>query len=123
MPDTSDTPHMPNKKENLAAMIIEERDYRIKPGKTQTFVALYEEHGLPIQKACLGNLLGYFVTEIGELNHVVAWWSFTSLDDRMARRTRMLAMPEWQSYLDRVTDFIDVQNSRILNPIHFSPIR
>jgi len=35
----------------------------------------------------------------------------------------MLAMPEWQSYLDRVTDFIDVQNTRILNPIHFSPIR
>lgn len=104
-------------------MIIEERDYRIKPGKTMQFVSLYETYGLPIQKEYLDNLLGYFVTEIGELNHVVAWWGFASLDDRVARRQRMLALPEWQSYLDRVTDFIDVQNTRILNPMHFSPIR
>jgi len=104
-------------------MIIEERDYRIKPGKTTKFISLYEEHGLPIQKACLEDLLGYFVTEIGELNHVVTLWRFTSLDDRMARRSRMLALPEWQAYLDRVTDLIDVQNTRILNPIHFSPIQ
>jgi hypothetical protein len=104
-------------------MIIEERDYRIKPGKTMQFVSLYEQYGLPIQKEYLGNLLGYFVSDIGELNHVVAWWGFLNLDDRVARRNCMLALPEWQSYLDRVTDFIDVQNTRILNPMHFSPIR
>ena len=48
-------------------MIIEERDYRIKPGKIGKFVSTYEQHGLPIQKELLGTFLGYFTTEIGEL--------------------------------------------------------
>lgn len=59
-------------------MFIEERDYRIKPGKAGLFVATYEAHGLALQKKYLGRFLGYFMSEIGELNHVVAWWAYDS---------------------------------------------
>lgn len=104
-------------------MIIEERDYRIKPGKVGQFVSTYEEHDLPIQKELLGTFLGYFTSEIGELNHVVALWGYDSLDDRLVRRDRMMADERWGRYLDRVVDMIDMQQTRVLRPTGFSPIK
>jgi hypothetical protein len=104
-------------------MIYEERDYRIKPGKLGQFVKTYEKHGLPLQKKHLGTFVAYFTTEIGELNHVVALWGYQSLDDRAKRRAAMLADPEWHAYLDMVTDLIDIQATRILTPVGFSPLQ
>lgn len=103
-------------------MIIEERDYRAKAGKMATFIKLYEDYGLQIQLKYLGTFHGYFTSEIGELNHIVAWWSYESLDDRMERRARMLADPEWIDYMQRVDGLLDTQNSRILRPVSFSPL-
>ncbi len=104
-------------------MIVEERDYRMKPGKLGLFVSTYEKHGLPLQVKYLGQFLGYFTTEIGELNHVVALWGYEGLDDRARRRAAMLADPAWQEYLGMVADYLDVQNTRILTPSSFSPIQ
>ncbi len=104
-------------------MIVEERDYRIKAGKVGQFVGLYEKHGLPIQLELLGKFLGYFTTEIGELNHVVALWGYESLDDRQQRRDRMMADPRWQEYLKMVDGLLEVQNTRLLKPASFSPIK
>jgi hypothetical protein len=104
-------------------MIVEERDYRMKPGKLGLFVTTYEKHGLPLQVKYLGKFLGYFTTEIGELNHVVALWGYEGLDDRARRRAAMLADPQWQEYLGMVADYLDVQNTRILTPSSFSPIQ
>jgi hypothetical protein len=104
-------------------MIVEERDYRVKAGKLAQFIGLYEHHGLPIQRELLGRFLGYFTTEIGELNHVVAWWAYDSLDDRLARRDRMMADPRWQAYLKMVDGMLDVQQTRILRPTSFSPLK
>lgn len=104
-------------------MIVEERDYRVKAGKIGQFVSLYEKHGLPIQIELLGKFLGYFTTEIGELNHVVALWGYESLDDRQQRRDRMMADPRWQEYLKMVNGLLDTQNTRLLRPTSFSPIK
>lgn len=104
-------------------MIYEERDYRIKPGKLAEFVRIYGEIGLPIQKELLGTFHAYFTTEIGELNHVVALWSYASLDDRIARRAKMMTDPRWQDYLRHVVDLIDMQNTRILMPVPYSPMQ
>ncbi|CAN7402077.1 NIPSNAP family protein [Bosea sp. LjRoot9] len=104
-------------------MIYEERDYRIKAGKLGEFVKIYGEHGLPLQKEHLGNFIAYFTTEIGELNHVVALWSYQSLDERTAKRKTMLADARWQDYLKRVDGLIDIQNTRILNPVSYSPLQ
>lgn len=104
-------------------MVYEERDYRIKAGKLAQFVKIYGEYGLPLQKKHLGTFVAYFTSEIGELNHVVALWGYESLGDRETRRKTMLADPEWQTYLDRVTDLIDIQTTRILNPVSYSPLQ
>ena len=104
-------------------MVYEERDYRIKAGNLAEFVQIYGEHGLPLQKEHLGTFVAYFTTEIGELNHVVALWSYQSLDERAAKRRTMLADPRWQDYLRRVDGLIDIQTSRILNPVPYSPLQ
>ncbi|MBX9989193.1 NIPSNAP family protein [Phreatobacter oligotrophus] len=104
-------------------MIVEERDYRIKAGHLAEFVGLYEEHGLPIQQELLGTFHGYFTSETAELNHVVAWWSYESLDDRLVRRDRMMADPRWQAYLAKVKGLVEVQHVRFLRPTRFSPLR
>ena len=103
-------------------MIVEERDYRLVPGRLHEFISTYEAYGLDIQRRHLGGFLGYFITEIGELNHAVAWWSYESLADRDVRRARMLADTEWSGYLGRVAGLIDIQSTRILKPVCFSPL-
>ena len=52
-------------------MIVEERTYTIKPGTLHLYYQDYNPRGLEIQTRFLGNLIGYFHTEIGELNKVV----------------------------------------------------
>ena len=104
-------------------MIIEERDYRIVAGKLADFISVYYTFGLPVQQRHLGRFLGYFTTEIGELNHVVAWWSYDSFADRETRREKMLADGEWPGYLSRIGGLIDIQQTRILKPTSFSPLR
>jgi hypothetical protein len=104
-------------------MFIEERDYRIKAGKLATFLEAYETLGLPIQVHYLGPMIGYFTTEIGELNHVVSLWAYDSLDERSRRRDAMFEDAGWQHYLQATTDLIDTQTSRILKPSSFSPLR
>ncbi|WP_131113068.1 NIPSNAP family protein [Lichenihabitans psoromatis] len=104
-------------------MIVEERDYTLKPGKLAIFVETYRDYGLQLQLDYLGTFHGYFTTEIGELNHVIAWWSFSSLDDRQLRRAKMLSDPRWQAYLALVGDLLQLQTTRILSPVSFSPLR
>jgi hypothetical protein len=104
-------------------MIYEERDYRIVAGRLAEFVKIYGEHGLPLQKKHLNTFVGYWTTEIGELNHVVAIWGYDGLSDRETRRKAMMADPEWHGYLDRVKGLIEVQTSRILTPVPYSPLQ
>lgn len=104
-------------------MIYEERDYTIYPGKLATFVGLYRDYGVELQKKYLGTFVAYFTPELGELNHVVALWGYESLDQRAEMRAKMLRDPEWSSYLDRVDGLIQSQTTRILTPTDFSPLQ
>ena len=64
-------------------MVYEERIYTIRPGKMAEYLRNYEELGLPIQLEVIGNLIGFFRTEVGGLNKVVHIWGYDSLDDRL----------------------------------------
>jgi hypothetical protein len=106
-----------------AAMILEERDYHIFPGRVGDFLKAYETLGLDIQKRFLGEFIGHFVTETGELNHVVALWRYESMADREARRALMLAHEPWQDYLAAIKGMIQSQQTRLLTPTSLSPMR
>ena len=104
-------------------MIVEERCYTVKPGTVQLYYRDYDPRGREIQTRILGNLIGYFHTEIGELNQIVHLWGYASLAERERRRAELAADPEWQAYLRQSPDIIVKMESRILIPAPFSPIR
>jgi len=104
-------------------MIVEERTYTVKPGTVHVYYKDYDPRGLAIQTRVLGNLIGYFHTEIGELNQIVHLWGYASLAERERRRAALAADPEWLDYLKESPDIIVRMESRILVPAPFSPIR
>ena len=103
-------------------MIVEERTYTLKPGAVQAYYTDYEAGGLAIQKRILGNLIGYFHTEIGELNKIVQLWGYDSLAERERRRA-LFAADQWHDYLKQSPDIMVEMEVRILMPAPFSPIR
>jgi hypothetical protein len=103
-------------------MLLEERDYRIRAGFLSEFTENYVKLGLPIQRAHLGEPVGFFISEIGELNHFVSMWRWKDLAEREAKRAKMLADPGWSYYLTSIKGLIDVQMIRMLAPTSFSPI-
>jgi NIPSNAP len=104
-------------------MIVEERCYTVKPGMVQLYYQDYNPRGLKIQTRILGNLIGYFHSEIGELNQIVHLWGYDSLAERERRRAQLFADPEWLDYLKQSPDIIVRMESRILIPAPFSPIK
>jgi len=104
-------------------MIVEERTYTVKPGTVLQCYKDYDPRGLEIQKRVLGNLIGYFHTEIGQLNKIVHLWGYDSLAEREKRRTALSTDPDWIAYLMQSPDIIVEMESRILIPAPFSPIR
>lgn len=104
-------------------MIVEQRTYTLHPGKQQEFLSLVEKRGLAIQLPVLGNLVGYFSTDIGDLNQVVHLWGFADLNDREVRRNRLAALRAWQDFVPSVLPLIQQMKTQILKPASFSPIR
>jgi hypothetical protein len=102
-------------------MIVEERIYTTIPGKAPEYVRMYQEEGLDIQRPILGKLVGYFTTDIGELNLVIHMWAYESMADRAERRARLLADAQWKAYVPKVQPLLLKQESRILVPTPFSP--
>ena len=104
-------------------MIVEERNYTFAPADLGPFLALYENEGVHIATRLLGNLIGYFRTEVGaDLNEVVHIWGFKDFADRTARRKALWADPEWLAFAAKSPAPVRMWN-RVLTPTAFSPIR
>ena len=103
-------------------MFYELRTYRLKVGALPVYLQLVQEEGLAIQKRHLGQLVGYFSTDIGALNQIVHLWAFISLDDRDRRRTALLLDPLWKTFLPKLQILIEEMECKILKPTPFSPL-
>lgn len=104
-------------------MIVEERIYRIRNGRMNRYLQLVREEGLAIQQPILGQLVGYFTTEIGVLSQVTHLWAYADLEDRRVRRQQLADDPRWQAFLPKLVENIEQAENRILLPTDFSPLR
>lgn len=104
-------------------MIVEERIYRIRTGRMNRYLQLVREEGLAIQQPILGQLVGYFTTEIGALSQVTHMWAYADLEDRRVRRQQLADDPRWQAFLPKLAENIEQAENRILLPTDFSPLR
>ena len=103
-------------------MIVEQRTYDFHVGAIPKFFKIYEETGAKeVQQRILGNLVGYYVTELGPLHQTVHLWGYSSLDDRAARRAELMKEPAWQDFISQTPPLLIRQESKILIPTPFSP--
>jgi hypothetical protein len=100
-------------------MIVEMRTYTLVPGTTGTYFELYEREGLATQREHLGEMLGYYATEVGHVNQVVHMWQYPSFEERMTRRNALKADPRWKAYLVKMLPMLLDQDSKILLPAPF----
>jgi hypothetical protein len=106
-------------------MLYEIRTYTFKPLRAAEWLALYKSEALPLQKEFLGELVGFFTTEIGDISQIVHIWAYKSLDDRLERRDKMAADRRWQAFGSKVKalDILVSMESRIMRPTDFSPLK
>jgi len=100
-------------------MVVEERIYTLHPGKLPAFLQIYQDKGFGPQRAALGPPVGWYTSEVGELNQVVHLWAYSSLDDREARRKALYDDPMFKEYLALIFPLLVKMENRILKPAPF----
>lgn len=85
-------------------MLIDHRTYTIKPTHMNRHLAIYEEYGLKAQWRHLGEPHAYMFAETGAMNTLVHQWVYENAADREKRRAAMMADPEWQIYLKKLSE-------------------
>jgi hypothetical protein len=105
-------------------MLVDLRRYTIVPGKLKAYLAVYESHGLPVQRRHVGDPLGYFISEVGTLNQVVHLWGYQNFEDRQLRRAAMEADPQWTIYKKMTAEggYIQQQENQLLLSAPWSKI-
>jgi hypothetical protein len=102
-------------------MIVEERIYTLHPGKVPEYMRLYEEEGFAIQKAILGNLVGWYFTDFGPQNQIVHMWGYDTYAERDRRRAALQNSDAWRAFLGKIRPLILRQENKTLIPAPWSP--
>ena len=100
-------------------MLVEQRTYTTHPGKYRDYLSLYEQEGLQIQLRVLGRMVGYYYTDIGELNQIVHMWAYEDLADRTHRRAELMKDANWRAYAAKMLPLLQSQTSKIMIPAPF----
>ncbi|WP_036191591.1 NIPSNAP family protein [Marinobacterium lacunae] len=104
-------------------MIFEMRTYTIKIGQLNNYINHFEKIGMPIISK-YATLIGYWYTEIGELNQVIQIWSYSDLNERSEKREELYKDASWLSeFIPKAMQMLEKQESKIIIPSNFSPIK
>jgi hypothetical protein len=104
-------------------MFIEMRTYTLQCGKVSEYFSHYQSEGLEIHARTTGNLIGVFTSEFGELDQIMFMNGYQDLKQRTELRRQLYSNPDWLKYCSRVRPLITRQESKILVPAPFSPLR
>jgi len=101
----------------------EMRTYTTKVGQLANYVKLFETIGAPIITKYL-KLVGFWYSEVGEMNQVVHIWEYENFEDRIAKRKALYKDPEWcNDFLPTAGPMLVDQKNQILFAANFSPIK
>lgn len=99
----------------MGTAIVELRSYILQPGKQGIFLDFMATEGMAIERPILGHLLGFYTSEIGQLNRVVHLWRYESFDERAVRRKRLAEAPAWMAFLPKVLPLCGAECTKTWN--------
>lgn len=95
-------------------MVIDFRQYTLRIGTVHAFLEMFEKEGLEPQKRILGNFIGLYRTEIGDVNQIIMMFGFADAGERERRRALLYKDPAFAAYLKKARDLIEKQEVRLL---------
>jgi len=103
--------------------VYEKRTYDITVGKMHDVVSAYKDFGWPaIEAGGFGEyLVGYFISDTGDLHQLIHIWRFEDDADRRAFWKRLFANEAFLEFAPRIRAHIAHQNVQLLNPAPWGP--
>ena len=74
-------------------MVVDCRIYTIRVGMVQTFLDMFQNEGLEPQQRILGNFMGLYRTEIGDVNQIMMMFGYADAGERERRRAALYKDP------------------------------
>jgi NIPSNAP len=103
--------------------LFEVRTYILKIGAVSEYLRVYQAEGLEVQTRILGNMIGYFYSEIGPLNQVMHIWAYDTFEERQRKRTALMQDQQWLSCLAKMGALIETQENKLMYGAAFSPLK
>jgi NIPSNAP protein len=101
--------------------VYELRTYRAHVGKLGEWLEL--TRGIIPTREKYSRIVGYWQTEVSQLNEAVHLWVYKDLNERAAVRARVLQDPAWQTFLSKAMPLLQQQEAVVLTPTPFSPMK
>ena len=103
--------------------IYELRTYTLRVGNLGPVIKIYREHGWPAFQAggYDKKLIGYFTSDIGELNQIVHLWKFDDDGDRRDHWRRFLKDDGLQVFIGKIAPEIVSQKNQLLLAAPWGP--
>ena len=103
--------------------IYEKRTYDVGVGKMAELVDHYRSRGWARLEAAgfADNLVGYFISDTGQLHQLVHLWRFADDAERRAFWSRLYADDEFMAFAALIRPLIESQDVQLLNPAPWGP--
>ena len=103
--------------------IYEKRTYSVTVGQMAEVIRLYTTLGWPALQAggFANKLIGYFVSDTGELHQLVHLWRFDSDDDRRAHWKRLFEDEAFMAFARQLRPLVKTQQNQLLLAAPWGP--
>jgi NIPSNAP len=103
--------------------VYEKRTYSVTVGQMSEVVRLYSTLGWPaLEAGGFGkNLIGYFISDTGELHQLIHLWRFESDDDRRAFWKRLYEDGDFMAFAKQLRPLVRSQNVQLMLAAPWGP--
>ena len=104
-------------------VIYEKRTYSIRVGQMPELVRIYTSEAWPDMEAGgFGKkLIGYFISDTGDLHQLIHLWRFDSDDDRRAHWARLYQNSDFMAAVKQIRALVESQNMQLMLAAPWGP--
>lgn len=104
-------------------MVYELRTYQLAVGRLPEYLEVARAIILPGVAEYGLKPLGFWYTEVGQLNEVVHLWAYADLNERQEKWSKWAKDPRRAEVMKKLQGVILSQTNKILSPTDFSPMK